>query len=908
MLQSIKKTSCQNRPMRLPSLLGMILCLPAVASGGPSSPSAPALRLPGDVRPLRQRLDLTLVPEKEGFSGRIEIDVEMTRETSLVWLNAKELRLTDGFFEVSGLRIPARLVSGNDEVAGLAPDRPVGPGRATLGVTFSGTFRTKETQGLFRQKDRDAWYVFSQFEATDARRAFPCFDEPSFKAPWEVTLHVPTGESAFSNSPVASETKEAGGLTRVRFAPTPPLPSYLVAVAAGPFDVLPAGRAGRKGTPIRIITPRGRAAEGRAAAEMTGEILTRLENYVGIPYAFAKLDELAIPHTVAFGAMENPGLVTYQEGILLAPPDEATASFRRHFAFVCAHELAHQWFGDDVTPDFWNDTWLNESFATWMEGKILEEWQPSWDEATERVASRSRGMAADSLTTARRIRQPITSYDDIENAFDGITYGKGAAVLSMFEAWIGPATFRKGVHRYLSSHPYGNAGAADFLSALDAETGGTAGAAFSTFLDQPGVPLVTARLTCSGGTARLDLSQRRFLPVASTGAAKETWQIPVCVRWGGSEPGRACQLIKAEAATIPFPGSCPAWVDANDGASGYYRVLYERDLLERLVQAPGALTPPERVGLLADIRALATGGLLPAGEALALVPRFAKDPDRHVVRSAVDLVSAVGGKAVPDSLRAEYARFLRDTFGERARTLGLSPHPGEDEETRLLRPEIVSLVAVAGEDPALRAQAGQLARRLLADPGAVAPDLAPAVLSIAAAGGDRELFDLIVAAAGRRSDQRERVRLLSSLGSFRDPALYRRALGLFLGDAFDPRELNALLRLPPDDMERSEIRWEFLRDNFDALARRLPEETLARLPYVAGAGLCDAARGAELEAFFRGRVARLPGATRTLAQALEQIRLCSSQRDAQRAAVAAFLKSRPPDSEPGGGKGGPGSR
>ena len=355
------------------------------------------------------------------------------------------------------------------------------------------------TTGIFRQKTGDDWYAFTQFEATDARRAFPCFDEPSYKVPWRLALTIPKGDIAVSNTPVAKEVSAGDGLRTVIFEETKPLPSYLVAFGIGPFDVVDAGRAGIKHTPIRMIVPRGQASEARYAVETTGQILALLEKYFGTPYPYAKLDNLVIPQTVRFGAMENAGLITCNERILLAKPAEETADFKRGWASVCAHETAHQWFGDLVTLAWWDDTWLNESFATWMSRKIVEQWKPEWDTPVSNVAARAGTMEGDSLATARKIRQPIESKGDIDNAFDNISYGKGAAVLAMFEAWVGPEKFQKGVRRYLGEHAFGNATYKDFLNALEAEGGAGVGKAFATFLDQPGVPLVSLDLVCGSG-------------------------------------------------------------------------------------------------------------------------------------------------------------------------------------------------------------------------------------------------------------------------------------------------------------------------------------------------------------------------------------------------------------------------
>jgi alanyl aminopeptidase len=878
------------------ALLGVPVPLVAQAS------APPKLRLGTDVVPTRQRVDLTIVPSEEGFWGTTEIDVDLKKMTSLVWLNATDLKIGASSLRTSGGATGVKVVPGDEDTIGLQLEKPAGPGEATLHLAFTGTFELKATHGLFRQKDAEEWYVYTQFENTDARRAFPCFDEPSFKVPWSLSLHVKKDHIAVANTPVASETEDTGGFKTVRFAETRPLPAYLVAAAVGPFDVVDAIPAGKKKTPVRIITPKGRAPEARLAAEDTPQILALLEDYFGIPYPFEKLDEIAVPRTVGFSAMENPGLVTYNQGSLLARPGEETVARRRRFANVCAHELAHMWFGDLVTLAWWDDVWLNESFATWLASKVIEEWKPAWDQPVSRVTSRLRAMSGDSLVSARKIRQPILSRDDIENAFDNVSYGKGAAVIAMFESWVGPDVFRKGVRRYLTKHSFSNATAADFLAALSAEAGRDIGPAFSSFLDQAGVPLVTVEMRCAKGALPvLSLTQRRFLPMGSTGSSSQLWQVPVCVRWGGaSGEQRSCTLMTAAAAELPLGKDmgCPSWVLANDRMAGYYRDAYRGDLLDRLLGEKVPLSIAERVGVLGDVRAAVDAGEMSMSTALALVPRYAKNENRHMVSSTVSIVSSLTSNLVPDDLRPNYVRLIQKMYGDRARALGFKAKRDEPDDTRLLRTSLVELVAVDGEDPALRAEAIRLARAWLKDRHAVEPEMVGVVLTAAAAGGNRELFDLFVAEAKKTKIQNDRLRLLSAIGSFRETELAKAAFDLALSDALDPRDAFSLFRgagggfrpgVSDDSAVRRELRWSFLKQNFDTIVERTPREVAPYLPLFA-MGFCDETHRADVEAFFKDRAARYPGTPRNVARVTEAISLCSARRVAEAPAVAAFLK------------------
>jgi alanyl aminopeptidase len=868
-------------------------CAAAVLGAGVAlatpDPGPPRLRLPAIAAPTGYRVALAIDPGKETFRGSVDVAVLLTGPTELLWLNASGLKIERAEASAAGSPVGVRVVPGGADFVGFAFDRPAAPGDLALHVDYTGAIDETSTQGVFRQKDGDSWYAFTQFETSDARRAFPCFDEPSFKTPWELTLTIPAGTSAVSNTPVSSETAGEGGTRVVRFGKTDPLPAYLVAFAVGPFDYVEAGRAGMRKTPIRIVVPRGKASRARYAAETTGPLLERLEAYFGTPFPFSKLDQLAIPQTATFGAMENAGLITWGEAYLLASPEEETIKFRRTQASYNAHEIAHQWFGDLVTLTWWNDVWLNESFATWMADRTVQEWKPEWNIQVDRVVDRSNVMAFDTLVSARKIRQEIESNDDIVNAFDPISYQKGAAVLSMFEAWIGPEKFRSGVRRYLAAHRFGNATSKDFLDAIQAESRPGVAAAFASFLDQPGTPLAEVSLDCgSGGGAKLSLSQKRFLPVGTTGSTAQTWRVPVCAR---SEAGRACALLtepSGSMASPAFAGGCPAWLLANDGEVGYYRALYRGDLLGKLLAvADTRLSVAERVGLLRDIDALAMGGAFPMGEALALAPRFAGDPDRQIVLATIRIASDAGEKVVPRDLRSAYARFVSKTFGERARALGLSEKRGEDEETRLLRTTLVPFVARNGDEPALRAEARRLALAWLADSSAVGAEMAQAVLETAARHGDRALLSRYEEGVKTAKERRDRVRLFHALGAFGDPAILKDALA-FAGQ-FDIRESGYVFFQAIQTPEGQRVAWEFLQANYDAIVARMPREATGTLPYFAS-GFCDAGDRRQVADFFGSRVEKLPGGPRNLAQVLEEIDLCIALSAAQEGSVREFLK------------------
>lgn len=857
----------------------------------------PTLRLPDSVKPVKYSADLTLVPEADTFSGVIDIDVDLMTPTDVIWLNATRITVSEATARTGSEVVPATIREGGKDFIGLAFPKPVQSGKARLHLTYKGELNKRNSGGVFKVREGDAWYIYTQFEPIDARQAFPCFDEPQHKTPWQLTLRVKKEHSAVANTPQVSESALPNGMKAVRFAPSQPLPSYLVAIAVGPFDFVDAGKAGKKSTPVRIITPRGKAAQAKYAAEVTGPILNKLEEYFGIPYPYEKLDSIAIPLTFGFGAMENAGLITYASNIILADPDRDSINRQRGYFDTAAHELAHQWFGDLVTMEYWNDIWLNEGFATWMASKIVNEMKPEWKQDIARQNAHLGAMAQDSLVSARKIRQPIESNNDIASAFDGITYQKGAATLGMFESWVGAENFRRGIQRYLRQYAWRNATSGAFLDSIGSISKQGVTKAFSTFLEQSGVPLVTVDLKCDK-QATLVLSQQRSLPLGSEGSADQAWEIPVCVRYASDgSVHRDCLLLTSRTMEwgLPNAKSCPAWVQANAEGSGYYRVRYQGGLLQRLLADGGKnLSPEERVSALGNVSALMNAGQIKASDALALVPQFANDPERQVVGATVQIATSVSLHLVPGDLQPNYKRFVTKVYGERARNLGWTPPSGEEADLSLLRAQLVPLVAMRGDAPELTAEARKLADRWLVDRKSVDPNLVNGALGTAAEFGDRDLFDRLAGALKSTQDRRERGQILNVMGGFSDPAIVVHSLNLLLTPEFDLRESAGILFGPANgSLEIRTLPFEFLRQNFEALVGRMPTGSSfdfgAALPYVAS-GFCDASGLEQVEKFFTPRIGRFSGGPRALAQRLESIRLCIARKSAQEASVAEFLR------------------
>jgi alanyl aminopeptidase len=701
--------------------------------------------------------------------------------------------------------------------------------------------------------------------------------------------------TAVSNTPILSDVAEADGGRVVRFERTPPLPSYLIAFGVGPFEYVDAGRAGKKKVPVRIVVTRGKADRTRLAVESTAPLLEKLEAYFAIPYPYAKLDQLVIPHTISFGAMENAGLITWGENYLLEAPGRDSASMRRLAIFINAHEIAHQWFGDLVTPAWWDDIWLNESFADWAAHKAVAAWRPHAGTEVSELDDLFRALGADSVLAARQLRQPVLAQDDIENAFDPISYEKGAAVIAMFESWIGEAKFRDGVRRYLRKHADKAATSRDFLAAIESAGAPGFAAAMTTFLEQPGVPLIDAALSCeTPGRPKLTLSQSRYLPAGSTRPPPQLWQVPVCARDSREKPtDSTCTLLRQELGTLELPrGACPNWAVLRAGGAGYYRVRYEEGLARRLADAEESLAAVERGFVVRDTAGLAEGGAVPVAVALELSERAANDPSWFLVDASVRLPSAISRDGIAVGSREDFARWVRKSWGDRARSVGFAGRAGEGDNERRMRPSLLPFVAGVGEDPELLGEARRLAGLWLTDRSVVDPDMVPALLDLAARKGDRELYGRFLAEAKRAPERRDRQRLLRVLAAFSDPALRREALDLSLTDAFPPLEgMQILYGATLSDLP--EVRagaWEFFKGHYDAVVARLPPEVLGGLPAYAS-GFCDTARRKEVEEFFAPRLANLPGGPRNLAKTLERIDQCTAFRSAAEPQVRAFLNA-----------------
>ncbi len=880
---------------------GLALACGVLRAGPAAEPGIPRGRLPDGLRPLHYDLELLIDPSLERFDGWARIELELNRPADTLWLHGRDLevhtiRVTPAGGEQA---LPGRWEQlSEDGVAAVRLPQPVGPGRADLLLGWSAPFG-RTLAGLYRVDVGADAYAFTQFEAIDARRAFPGFDEPAFKTPFDVTLNVPPGAIAIANTPLLA-VQELPEARRVRFEPTPPLPTYLLAWAVGPLDVVDAPALPPEGprsrpVPFRGVAARGRGGELAYALRHTPALLVELERYFGSGYPYPKLDVIAVPDFDA-GAMENVGAITFREWLLLLDARTAPEEQRRGFTYVMAHELAHQWFGNLVTMEWWDDLWLNEAFATWLGYRSVRGVHPEQKPELSLLEAVQGAMDADGLTSARSIRQPIASNHDIHNAFDAITYSKGAGVLGMFERWLGAETFRRGIRAYIAAHRQGSARTSDLLAALSAASGRDVAAPFETFLTQPGVPFLEVRTLCED--AAIGLRQSRYLPVGSTGDPERRWQVPVCVRYAaGGAVREDCTLLREATGRLPLAGgACPDWVMPNAGAAGYYRFTQPAADAARLLDSGWSeLTAPERLALADSLASALWAGARPAAEIYSALPQLAADPTRAVAATPLYLLRHARERLADPVTERQVERFGRELYAPVLERIGWSAAPDEGGDTRLLRQAVVAFLAfVAGDTEVHReaARRGRLDAGLdgVRDESALDPELVEVGLAAALQAGGAPVFDALLAQVLASEDALFRVRRLAALGETDDPELGRRARELALDPRLRVNEARVTLQHQAARPESREATWQFVEANFDALVARLGKGRAGQLPALA-VGFCDPAEAEAVEAFLAPRIDALEGGPRNLAAAVEEIQLCAALVEAQAPSARAFFAS-----------------
>jgi alanyl aminopeptidase len=841
---------------------------------------APGLRLPAGVAPRGYTLTLDVDPAIDAFHGEVAIELDLAEPRDHVWLHAVDLDLGAITVELPTGARPGMIAPGaGDEMVAIDLGGTVPAGPLTLRIAYGGHYHDDETVGLFRRGEPDARIIYSQLEAVQARKVLPCLDEPQFKVPWRITVRAPRGMLAVSNAPVA-ELVERGDRAEFRFAPTQPLPSYLVAIAVGKLTALDLGPVGAKRVPLRVIAPAGaRAADAAWVKQVTPTMVERLEAYFGTSLPLAKLDLVAVADFP--GAMENPGLITYDADMIFPG---RSARDRNLYVEVGAHELAHMWFGDLVTLAWWDDLWLNESFATWVADKVVGGLAPGRDEAHALHGETMTALSADADPEAAALRRAIHSNADIEDSFDAIAYEKGAAVIAMFEAWIGPERFQQAIRAYLAAHADGVSDSSQFLDAIERVSDAGVRAAFASFVDQPGVPVIAIERRCTAGRAAIGLTQSRLVPVG-TATPVTTWRVPVCVRFPttGKRTAEGCVLVGGATAEIDLgTAPCPAWVLGNAGDRGYYLAAAEH----ALVPPMAALTPRERLGLVGGMEALIDAGRLEPATITTVVPALIATGEARDEHAAIELVRATRTLVAPARLPAwrAWARRLVAPVLARARAADKLTGAGlrrERDQNRLV------FAAFELDDAAVIGAVRARAERWIDGTLALHGDELSLVLSIAVRGADRAFVDRLLAKASTLTDTAERMPAIAALGGVDDPAAARAVLSAIGGaGAADGGELRMLLDQLGRGAATRAVVLELYADParrarlLVALGRHAAEDLLEPL----GAA-CDAAEKPQLVAAVTPIAADLPGGQAALGRMIAAIDRCIARRAALGAAL-----------------------
>ena len=843
-------------------------------------PSADAVVLPSNVKPVKYRM--TLQPDLNTFTfqGEQTVDIEITVPTARIVLNAAELEIDEVALRRNGVPVPVRSVSLDEETETATLDfgEIQAQGPAQLEMKFTGVLNDRLV-GFYRSEyqgdDGQTHYLATtQFEATDARRAFPCWDEPAQKAAFDVTLVFDDAYEAVSNTPIVEASSPAPGLKSVRFGETPIMSTYLLAFVVGDLVSVEADAA--DGTKVGVWTTRGKENQAGFALDTSVKLLGYFNDYFGIPYPLPKLDHIAIPDFAA-GAMENWGCVTYRETALLVDPDNSSAGTRQRVAEVVAHEMAHMWFGDLVTMEWWDDLWLNESFASWMGTKAVDWLFPDWEMWTQFVnMDTNRALSLDGLKNSHPIEQEVKNPAEVSQLFDAISYSKGGSVIRMLENFLGPDVFQGGLYRYLKGHEYGNARTQDLWAALEEESGLPVTTIMDSWVKQTGYPVLQVGADRGPDGVEVSLTQERFVYDHLLGEEEpnpEVWQVPVSVSAPG--PASASTVMESKDAVITLPAARPSedWYKVNADQTGFFRVNYSGDDWQRLSPAISGRELPatDRLGIQNDAYALSRAGLLPVTQFLELAGSYSGETDASVWSDLASNLRDIEQLIAGEPVHPAYQRFGRELFGPAARRAGWSPRPEDGHLDSLLRSTVLGQAGSYGDEETL-AQAGDLLRQYLGNPEAVHPDLRGIVFSLAAQAGDRSTYNQLWELEERTSLQEEKIRLLLAMSRFQDAGLLNETLETSLTSRVRSQDtITVVAGVAANPVGRGPA-WEFVKNNWAEFDRRYGGGGfgLMRLVSIVNSFTTNE-QMADVENFFTENPA--PAAERTIRQALERMRL-----------------------------------
>lgn len=844
-------------------------------------------RLPLDVRPVRY--DAHLAPDlKAGtFEGRLELRIELGAPRRELQLHAIELavgraraRLPDG----RALRAEQVVADAESETVTLSFAEELPAGAAVLDLAWSGKF-TPGLRGLYRAGPT----AVTQFEAADARRVFPCFDEPGFKATWKLTLlQIPKGAAALSNGAIERDEPVAGaadGERQVAFAETPRLSSYLIALCVG--DLAASEPVTARGVPIRTWAVPAKQHLTAFAQECAAAVLPLLEDYFGQPYAYGKLDQIGVPDFEA-GAMENAGCITFREVALLLDPASAPLGVQKRVAEVITHELAHQWFGNLVTMVWWDDLWLNEAFATWMAYKIVDVWKPGWRVWMDFEVGKGAALALDALVSSHPIRAEIKNAEEAGEAFDVITYEKGGAILRMIEGWLGEEEFRAGIRLYMQRHKEQNATADDLWGALADSSGQPIRELADGWIRTTGYPLV--RLKERGGA--VTLSQERFFsdPGAREQGVATRWLVPVVLRWAdehGEHQKRV--LLRDQEHTFELGGHGITWIQANAGARGFYRVAYEPEWLRRLIGGLRDLSPVERMALVSDQWALVRAGQAEVSAFLALVEGLHLEEDHTVLDEAIARLSWLEQRGVRDDDRPFLQQTVAKVFAAAGGDLGWDPRHGEDDDRKLRRASVLRALALLARDPATVAEAQErFASILRGHPHELDPNLLDVVVAVAARTADVARFQHLQARAASEVDPAARRRFLHALAMVEAPELVELAVGLALTPAVPMQDFASYVGVLLGNRATRDAAWKLLRGRWDEVRAKGDSPMILRRLVEALGALIERNHLEEVGAFLAAHP--IESARQASAQTMERLRMDVELRERLIPEMMAFLR------------------
>jgi cytosol alanyl aminopeptidase len=806
--------------------------------------TAPGLRLPDSIVPLAYDLRLDIVPDHAIFLGEVAIQVRIVTRTDHVWLHADRLAISKATWD--GGTLTRADVAGEQMIA-FSFGRVVEPGTITLRFLFSGD-TNGDQEGLFRQRTFGGWYVFSQGEAVFARRITPCFDEPRFKTPWRVALVVPKAQVALSNMP-EEKTTVVDDKKEIVFAPTPPMPSYLLAVAVGPFDLVDAGTMGRNKIPVRVAVPSGTKARAGVVAARLPSLVDAIEQYMDEPLPLVKLDLVVVP--TFFGAMENPGLITFDEPIVLGDPKRE--SFANYFTYIAAHELAHQWFGNRVTPAWWDHLWFSEAFASWLGDKLVRGLSAYDDPSLRLALSRREAIDADREQEAKPLWRHVTTTAAADEGFDSIAYAKGQLVLASVEAYLGADRFRTWVRAFLRQHADTVVTTENSLASFAHTEGAGIAKALERYLSQPGTPVVELALHCEG---------KPSLVATARGGS-----VPFCVTFGaGTTSSRACALVGAST-ELPIGATCPTWVRGNpDGA--YVHTRWTTNGPRGPAPPIGQLDPLGRIITGDDLAAGVTSGHLTAADVVPELRALASAGDPYSELGALAIAAAID-PLVDDATRPAWVRWLATRFAPR---LVLEKKPPSAADSEVMQ-SMLAIVPASSFAPPVTRRAFAILDRGLPD---MTNPMAPALVRLAALHGGDKLFERIASRARLLRNDDVRDSWLESLGEF-GTAQIPKAIELVTGPLVPADEAwGAVARYLERPATRSAA-WRAVKAALPAILRRMSAKD-AVLVIDSTENLCDKAERDEVVAAFAGKVKTIEGGESHLAASLASIDTCITRR------------------------------